>query len=41
MNINKYQEAKKLKQEGKLEEAITAYQQAIEINPNFYSYHHE
>ncbi len=41
MNISKYQEAKKLKQEGKLEEAITAYQEAIELNQNFYSYHHE
>ncbi|NEP77106.1 MAG: tetratricopeptide repeat protein [Okeania sp. SIO3B3] len=41
MNISEYHKAKQLKKDGKLVEAITAYQQAIEINPNVYSYHHE
>jgi len=40
MSISHFHAANKLKQDGKLEEAITCYRQAIERNPNFYSYHH-
>lgn len=40
MSASYFQTANNLKQEGKLEEAIAGYRQAIERNPNFYSYHH-
>lgn len=40
MTTNHFQEANKLKQEGKLEEAIVAYHRALEQNPNFYLSHH-
>ena len=33
--------AKHLEQEGKLEEAIACYRQAIELNPDNYSYHYQ
>ena len=36
MTVNYFQTANKLKQEGKLEEAIAYYRQAIEQNPSFY-----
>lgn len=37
---NSFQIANKLKQEGKLEEAIGYYKDAIEIQPKFYLYYH-
>ena len=40
MTASYFQAANQLKQEGKLEEAIASYHQAIELNPNFYLSHH-
>ncbi|MEG5045380.1 TIGR04372 family glycosyltransferase [Microcoleus sp. B4-C1] len=40
MRASYFQAANQLKQEGKLEEAIASYRQAIEENPNFYLSHH-
>ncbi|WP_341738406.1 TIGR04372 family glycosyltransferase [Microcoleus sp. CAWBG640] len=40
MTASYFQAANKLKQEGKLEEAIASYRQAIEHNPKFYLSHH-
>ena len=40
MRASYFQAANQLKQEGKLEEAIASYHQAIEQNPNFYLSHH-
>ncbi|MEG3857495.1 TIGR04372 family glycosyltransferase [Microcoleus sp. herbarium12] len=40
MTASYFQAANKLKQEGKLEEAIASYRQAIDQNPNFYLSHH-
>lgn len=40
MTASYFQAANKLRQEGKLEEAIASYRQAIEQNPNFYLSHH-
>jgi tetratricopeptide (TPR) repeat protein len=37
---NSFQIANKLKQEGKLEEAIGYYKDALEFQPNFYLYYH-
>lgn len=39
MNVNYFQKANQLKQEGKLEEAIISYQCAIQSNPIFYWSH--
>ena len=35
-----FNKANQLKKEGKLDEAIAAYQQSIELNPNFSWSHH-
>lgn len=40
MTLSYFKQANKLKQQGKLEEAIASYHQAVEQNPNFYCYHH-
>jgi tetratricopeptide (TPR) repeat protein len=40
MTVNYFQLANKLNHEGKLEEAIAHYYQAIEFNPDFYLSHH-
>jgi putative glycosyltransferase (TIGR04372 family) len=40
MTASYFQTANKLKQEGKLAEAIASYRQAIELEPNFYLSHH-
>ncbi|XZN95181.1 MAG: TIGR04372 family glycosyltransferase [Microcoleus sp.] len=40
MTASYFQAANKLRQEGKLEEAIASYRQAIDQNPNFYLSHH-
>jgi Putative Zn-dependent protease, contains TPR repeats len=40
MTASYFQAANQLRQEGKLEEAIASYRQAIEQNPNFYLSHH-
>ncbi|MEG4272821.1 MULTISPECIES: TIGR04372 family glycosyltransferase [unclassified Microcoleus] len=40
MTASYFQAANQLKQEGKLEEAIASYRQAIDQNPNFYLSHH-
>jgi len=40
MTESYFQTANKLRQEGKLEDAIASYRQAIELNPNFYLSHH-
>lgn len=40
MTVSYFEIANKLKQEGKLEEAIAAYHQAIEHKPKFYCSHH-
>lgn len=40
MTASYFQVANQLRQEGKLEEAITTYRQAIKENPNFYLSHH-
>jgi len=40
MTVSYFQAANQLRQEGKLEEAIASYHQAIEQNPNFYLSHH-
>lgn len=40
MTASYFQSANQLKQEGKLDEAIASYRQAIEHNPNFYLSHH-
>lgn len=36
MTINYFRKANQLKQEGKLEESVVFYQQALQSNPNFY-----
>ncbi|MEZ2225954.1 MAG: TIGR04372 family glycosyltransferase [Microcoleus sp.] len=40
MTASYFQAANKLRQEGKLEEAIASFRQAIDHNPNFYLSHH-